>query len=161
MTHPPVSPLWGHPSVAQAYITLRERCGPALGMLAFNAQLPDRSHAIILEWADDLDWGDGATVLDLPVLERVLPALLVALIACHSYSASPGVETNAEGAREGGITLHVTDLGNGWLVAETLNAIAVIALALHGRAGDALIARTKADLDDKLAKLALMIVQAG
>lgn len=156
----PVSLRRVSPSVAEAYVTLRDRCGPALGDLVYNAHLPDPCLASVLDWADELGKGGGAKAFDLSALEAVLPALVVSLVASHSYAAAAGDKSGTLFASGRWITLRTTDLGTGSLVTETLDAATEITLALHGSAGEALIARTTADLDDKLAALAAMIAQA-
>jgi hypothetical protein len=112
-------------------------------LLDLNPRIPDHHLNTLIEWADDLGAGDPLPGLDLYVLQAVLPALNAAFLASYSYSAGRAPVAGAGGRR---VDLVLTDCGGALLVERSRAAACLLAVALHGEKGAALVAQADQSL---------------
>jgi hypothetical protein len=129
--------------VERALETLCSVYARQMHLLEENPSIPDRALDTLIEWADDLGAANPEPGLDLDVLEEVLPALNVALLASYAYST----------ARPGGrrfqhhkVDLVLSDRGGALLVERSRAIARFLAVALHGQRGARLVARADAGL---------------
>jgi hypothetical protein len=138
---------WVDPETAAAWFDLRA-LAPQLSGLIYCAPMPDQALSVLLNWADAVAAPDGSDAFTLARLGTVLPALVTAFVAAHTYGQGDS----------GGDVVELFDAGCGAIVARVLPMAGLIAVALHGDAGRALVEASRADLARTLTRIhALMI----
>jgi hypothetical protein len=134
---------------------LRADCAPRLSTLLYNPHMPEPQLAVLLAWADTLAAAnpavdpavDPAAGLGLKDLEAALPALNVAFLASFTFAGAAARDRSLRGRK---VDLELTDRGGGRLVERTRTYARFIAVARHGSAGTALVARTDRELRDAM-----------
>ncbi len=141
---------WADSETAATYYDLRE-LAPQLAGLIYCRSMPERPLAVVLDWSDAVVSPDCADALCLDRLREVLPALVTAFVAAHTY---------ARGERwdAGNDVVELYDAGCGGVVAKALPLVGLIAVALHGDGGRALAAASRSDLADALSRTHAMMI---
>ena len=139
---------WMSPATAAAYLELGE-LAPRLSGLLYSQTIPDSALQVILDWSEAVAATDETSSFDLDRLQALMPALVVAFIAEHSYACA-----DPEGI---GGCIDLYDEGCGALVDRVRWLIATIAVALHGDAGQHLVEDARADLGLRLNRIAGLI----
>ncbi len=135
---------WTDPETAAAWSDLRH-LAPRLSGLIYCGPMPDRPLAVLLDWAEAVGSGcSDAFAIDR--LRAVLPALVGAFVASHTYST-------AERWDSGGDVVELYDAGCGALVGRVLPLTGLLAVALHGDEGRALVEASRAELAGTLARI--------
>lgn len=141
-----------------AFQTLCDRCVPELWNLAYNPRMPDRKLTTLLEWADDLGAADPSYAFCLEVLEEVFPALNTALLASYAFAGAPARDPSLRGRK---VDLELTDLGGALLVERTRTCASLLAAAIHGPVGEALVRRANDELRDAMETISEAIARQG
>jgi hypothetical protein len=141
---------WADPETAAAFYDLRD-LAPQLSRLIYCGPMPERPLSIVLDWSEAVASPDCSEAFRLDRLRDVLPALVRAFVASHTYA-------RAERWDSGGDIVELYDAGCGSVVGRVLPLAGLIAVSLHGDAGRALVEASRAELADTLARIhALMI----
>ena len=140
---------WADAQTASVWFELRD-LAPALAGL-IHCPVPDRHLQVVLEWADALALPDAGPALALDRLGEVLPAIVSAFVAAHTYAVAPPSADHGE-------SLEVYDRdGCGRVVGRVLPLVSILAVSLHGDAGERLVAAIHAELLGTLHRLWDMI----
>lgn len=135
---------WSDPETAAAWYDLRD-LAPRLSGLIYCAQMPDRQLSVLLDWSEAVA-SDSADAFAIDRLRAVLPALVPAFIASHTYR-------RAERWDSGSGVVELFDEGCGSVVGRVLPLAGLIAIALHGDDGRALVEASRAELAGTLARI--------
>jgi hypothetical protein len=106
---------------------------------------------VLLEWSDDLAAQDSLEAFALPRLRTVLPPMVTAFIASHTYS----VERAAGKASSDRLVLH--DRGNGAVVGRIMMLLTEVIAPAHGDDGRAIGEASRGDLGAQLFRIATRI----
>ena len=147
---PGADPRWLGPAAANACFELRD-IAPLLSSLLYVPAMPDRTLQVILDWSETAGAHDAGPAFALDQLRTVLPALVTAFIASHTYTRSD--QSNSSGPC---IDLH--DQGCGSLVGTVISHLGTIAVALHGDDGRRLAGAAQSDLVEHLGRIAILVV---
>lgn len=136
---------WADPETAALYFALRDMA-PELAGLIYCRSMPEARLATLLDWSELVGTKDGSDAFAIDRLRDVLPALVTAFVASHTYRPADGD------------IVELYDAGCGSVVGRVLPMTALIAIALHGEDGRALAEAAQADLAGTLGRIhALMI----
>ena len=140
---------WADRATAAAYYDLRD-LAPQLSGLINSAAMPEAPLSVVLDWAEAVIAPEPGAAFTLERLGEVLPALVTAFLASHTYAS----EERREG---GGDVIDLHDAGCGTVVGQVLPLTSRIAMALHGDEGRTLVQATQTDLTGSLCRIAEMI----
>lgn len=136
---------WADPATVGVYVEMRN-LAPELSSLMYCAAMPERSLATVLDWSETVTDLDPGPAFSVERLREVLPALVVAFVASHTYELQE--------RREGdGDVINLYDAGCGTLVGEVMGLTGLLAIALHGEPGRALVESARRDLAGNLLKI--------
>lgn len=108
--------------------------------------MPDQPLSVLLDWSDAIVSQDCSAAFDLDRLREVLPALVCAFVASHSYAT-------AERWDSGRDVVELYNAGCGSVVGRVLPLTGLIAVALHGAEGLGLVEASRAELAGTLAHI--------
>jgi hypothetical protein len=135
---------WAGPETASAWYDLRG-LAPKLSGLIYCAPMPDGPLSILLEWSEAVG-SDCSDAFAVERLRAVLPALVRAFVASHTYSRSERWDSGSD-------VVELHDAGCGSVVGRVLPLTGLIAVALHGDEGRALVEASRAELAGTLARI--------
>lgn len=136
---------WADPETAAAWFDLRA-LAPQLSGLIYCAPMPDKALSILLDWADAVAAPDGSDAFTLARLGTVLPALVTAFVAAHTY----GRPEQGDNLNE---VVELYDAGCGAIVGRVMPMTGLIAVALHGDEGRQLVEAARSQLAGILGKI--------
>jgi hypothetical protein len=135
-------------ATAALYCDLRD-IAPVLSGLTHSRTIPDTALQVILDWSDTVAAPDVDPPFELDRLRALLPALVVAFVAEHTYTCA--------GPDGGGGCIDLHDEGCGALVADVMELTAAIAIVRHGADGRRLVEAARADLGRHLHRITELI----
>lgn len=147
---PGTHPRWLGPAAANACRELRD-IAPSLSSLLYVPAMPDRTLHVLLAWAEIVAGEDTGSAFALDRLRTVLPALVTAFVAAHTY-------TRAHPGDNAGQVIDLHDQGCGRLVGTVMSHLGTIAAALHGDDGRRLACDARSDLAEHLGRIAALVV---
>jgi hypothetical protein len=107
--------------------------------------MPDGPLSVLLDWSEAVKSSDDTAAFGIERLRDVLPALVRAFVFSHTYARSE---------RDGGNdAVDIFDAGCGSVVSRVLAFTRLIAAAMHGEEGRALVAASRAELAGALAHI--------
>ena len=136
---------WADPETAAAWYDLRD-LAPQLSGLLYCGSMPDQPLTVLLDWSEALVSQDCSAAFGLDRLGEVLPALVRAFVASHTYA-------RAERWDSGRDVVELYDTGYGSVVGRALPLTGLIAVALHGDEGRGLVEASRAELAGTLARI--------
>ena len=136
---------WADPETAAAYFALRD-IAPQLAGLIYCRSMPDARLATLLDWSELVGTKDGSDAFALDLLRDVLPALVTAFVASHTYRPADGD------------IVELYYAGCGAVVGRVLPMTALIAVSLHGTEGRALAEAAQAQLAEILGRIHALMV---
>lgn len=142
---------WSDPTTIGACCEIRD-LAPQLSNLIYCAPMPDAPLEKVLVWSEIVTEADPEPAFSLDALRGVMPALVLAFVAAHTYSRD-------ERSGGGGEVIDLYDAGCGSVVGRVMELAAIIAIAMHGDAGQRLVGAAHADLSDKLRSIAEFIAR--
>jgi hypothetical protein len=142
---------------ARATDTLVGECAPELPMLVYNERLPDPQFQTIRDWSETLLAPEPWTAFDIKGLPPVFQALNIALLSCYAYAPQ---EDRANPPLPGRVHLRLTDTGGALLVERARAAAGVIAVAIHGTEGEAIVRAADAELHALIDAISAAIARA-
>lgn len=137
--------------------SLIQRYGPALSLLVHNERLPDLQFYTLLDWADQLQSRQPLDAFAIDQIPKVLNALNVAFLSCCAFSRAPDDDRPPP---PGMVDLELRDTGGADFVHLTRGAACIVAVALHGAQGEALVGAANARLNAQLADISATIARA-
>ena len=138
------------PETAAAWYTLRD-LAPQLSGLLYCGSMPEKPLSVLLDWSEALVSEDCAAAFGLDRLGEVMPALVRAFVASHTYA-------RAERWDSGRDVVELYDTGCGSVVGRAMALAGLIAMALHGDAGRGLVEASRAELAGTLARIHELII---
>lgn len=135
---------WADPEAAAAWYDLRG-LAPRLSGLIYCGPMPDRPLPVLLDWSEAVG-SDRSDAFSIERLRAVLPALVRAFVASHTYSRSERWDGGSD-------VVELYDTGCGSVVGRVLPLTGLIAVALHGDEGRALVEASRAELASTLARI--------
>lgn len=136
---------WADPETAAAWYDLRD-LAPQLSGLLYCGRMPDQPLSVLLDWSEAIASPDGMDAFTVGRLRDVLPALVRAFVASHTYA-------KAERWDSGRDVVELYDAGCGSVVGRVLSLTGLIAVFLHGDEGRALVEATRTELAGTLARI--------
>ena len=136
---------WADPETAAVWYTLGD-LAPQLSGLLYCGSMPEKPLSVLLDWSEMLMSEDCAAAFGLDRLAQVLPALVRAFVAAHTYA-------RAERWDSGRDVVELYDTGCGSVVGRALGLAGLIAMAMHGDAGRELVEASRAELAETLARI--------
>lgn len=125
---------------------------PGLSSLMYCPSLPEPILQDILDWTALFESNDIEAAFSLAWLKKILPALTVSFFASFRYEVR-------EPHPDGGLNLHLHDLGPGALVIQVSGLLALIAKD-SGRRGEQLLKKATNDFDQRLDRIKQMLGSA-
>ena len=141
---------WADPETAAAWYDLRD-LAPQLSGLLYCGSMPDQPLTVLLDWSEALVSQDCSAAFGLDRLGEVLPALVRAFVASHTYAKVEGWDSDPD-------VVEIYDTGCGWVVARVLPLTGLIRVALHGDEGRGLVEACRAELAGTLARIQELMI---
>ena len=141
---------WADAETAAAWFELRD-LAPQLSGLIYCGPMPDEPLSVLLDWSEAVVAPDCSDAFTVDRLRAVLPALVRAFVASHTYA-------RAERWDSGRDVVELYDAGCGSVVGRVLPLTGLIAVALHGDEGRALVEASRAELAGTLARIHELMV---
>ena len=148
---PGTDPRWLGAAAANACFELRD-IAPRLSSLLYVPAMPDRTLQVLLDWSEIVTGEDTGSAFTLERLRIVLPALVTAFIASHTYARSDQSEND-------GPCIDLHDHGCGSLVGTVISHLGTIAVALHADDGRRLAGAARSDLAEHLGRIAALVMR--
>jgi hypothetical protein len=136
---------WADPEPAAARYDPRD-LAPQLSGPLFCGPVPDQQQCVLLDWSEPLVPQDCSAAFGLDPLHGVLPALVRAFVASHTYA-------KAERWDSGRDVVELYDVGCGSVVDRVLPLTGLIAVALHGDDCRGPVEASRAELAGTLARI--------
>jgi hypothetical protein len=136
---------WADAGTAAAWYDLRE-LAPRLSGLMYSTTIPDQLVSVLLDWSEAVTAPDCSEAFTLDRLRAVLPALVRAFIAGHTYALGERWDT-------GGDVVELYDTGCGSMVGRAMGLAGLMATALHGAEGRELVEGARAELASTLSRI--------
>jgi hypothetical protein len=143
--------------LTRATETLVGECAPELPMLVYNERLPDPQFQVIRDWSERLLSDEPWAAFDLEGLPSVLHSLNIALLSCYAYAAQ---DDHRNPPRPGRVHLRFTDTGGALLVERARAAAGIIAVAVHGPEGEAILYAADTELHALVDAISAAIARA-
>jgi hypothetical protein len=137
--------------------TLVGECAAELPMLVYNERLPDPQFQTIRDWSEQLLSAEPWAGFNLESLPALFHALNIALLSCYAYGPQ---EDRANPPRSGRVHLHFTDTGGALLVERARAAAGIIAVAIHGPEGEAVLRAADTELHALVDAISAAIARA-
>lgn len=138
-----LSAHWANPAVAEACREVKA-LAPALINLLYDPVMPEKPLGAVLDWAELAAIPGSMSAFELPLLRDVLPALVTAFIASHTYSL------RAAGKDRGSVRLILRDTGHGAVVGRIVMLITEVIAPAHGDDGREVARESRSDLAQSL-----------
>lgn len=132
MMRPSIRKLPPFSDTAAAFAELQKRLSPGIRSLIVACDGPPNPTRVILEWMDKAAAGDVGVIADLPCLSQVLRSLSIIHAGRFTYSARPRRRLRPS---DPPVDIAMNDIGGALPVALTINALAELAIRLHGDPG--------------------------
>ncbi len=114
---------------------------PTLANLLYDPIMPERPLAAVLDWAETAAAPGSMAAFELSCLRSVLPAMVTAYVASHTYQLEPAGDRNEESDR-----LVLRDTGHGAVVGRIMMLLTEVVAPIHGEAGRELAQASRGDL---------------
>jgi hypothetical protein len=130
---------WMNAATASACYEIKA-LAPALANLLYDPVMPDRPLAILLDWAEVAIVPGSMAAFELSRVRAVLPAMVTAYIASHTYQLEPA-DRSGESDR-----LVLRDTGHGAAVARITMLLTEVVAPAHGDEGRQVGQASRSDL---------------
>ncbi len=130
---------WRDSATASACYEIKA-LAPALTNLLYDPVMPDRPLSVVLDWAEVAIAPGSMAAFELSHLRAVLPAMVTAYIASHTYQLEPAGRSG-ESDR-----LVLRDTGHGAVVARIMMLLTEIIAPAHGDEGREVGRASRSDL---------------